>query len=271
MILSSISFALVNLCVKFLHHIPVNELIFFRSIISLSISYVIIKKANIPFFGNNRSWLIGRGIFGVTALTMFFSTIKSIPIASATTIQYLSPIFTVIFAMFLLKEKIKPYQWLLFLIAFCGVLLIKGFDNQLETKYVLLGIGSAFCSGIAYNCIMKCRETDKPITVVMYFPLIATPVMGIWCLFDWKTPEGIEWLLLLFIGFMTQIAQLTMTKALHSESSSKIMPIKYIGAIWAIIIGYTVFDERLNYVTMIGIFLVLLGVVTNTLIKSKSQ
>ena len=270
MILSSISFALVNLCVKYLKHIPVNELVFFRSIISLSISYYIIKKMDIPFFGNNKKWLFARGFFGVTALTMFFFTIKAIPIASATTIQYLSPIFTVIFAMFLLKEKIKPYQWLLFLVSFSGILLMKGFNDDLETKYVLLGLASAFCSGIAYNCIMKCRETDNPITVVMYFPLVATPIMGVWCLFDWVTPIGWDWVLLIFIGFMTQIAQLTMTKALHSEKSAVIMPIKYIGAIWAIIIGYTVFDESLNFLTCIGIFLVLLGVITNAILKPKT-
>jgi len=124
MLLSSLSFSVVNLMVKiltnakgqfqFIQDYPPYEIVFFRSIISLTICIFIIKQQKIPFFGYNKKWLIIRGIFGATSLTLFFYTLKNLPIAVATTIQYLSPISTIIFAIFLLKQKVKPIQWLFF-------------------------------------------------------------------------------------------------------------------------------------------------------------
>ena len=272
MLVSSICFALVNWCVKELKHIPVNELVFFRSVVSLSICLYLTKTLGLPWLGNNKKWLLARGVFGATALTIFFFTIKGIDLASATTIQYLSPVFTVIIAVYLFGERIKTLQWLLFLISFSGIVLIKGFENDsAKNLFIVLGIISAFFAGIAYNCIVKCRNTDHPVTVVMYFPLVALPVMGIWSLFEWVTPAGIEWLLLLIIGILTQIAQLSMTKALHMDSTGRVIPVKYIGAIWAILIGYFVFDENLKLLTYIGIILVVSGIMLNTLLTKVNK
>ncbi len=282
MLLSSLSFALVNICVKLLannngiipdlQEYPVHELVLFRSIISLSICIVIIRYKKIPFFGNNKKWLILRGVFGVTSLTMFFITLKNLPIAIATVIQYLSPLFTVIFAMYFLKEKVKPIQWIFFLIALGGVWII-GYarDSNIEFDLVwfFVGIGSAIISGLAYNSIMMCRKTDEPITVVMYFPLIATPVMIIACFFyGFIIPQGIEWLILLLIGIITQIAQVTMTRAFHSDAAARITPVKYIGAIYAVLIGLFIFDETLGLYSSLGISLILIGVLLNTFLKT---
>jgi len=271
-LLSSLTYALVNFCVKFLHHIPTHEIVFFRSVISLTICIFWIRKLGIPFFGNNIKWLLVRGFAGMTALFMFFLTIKQMPLASATTIQYISPIFTVLLATQIMNEKVKPVQWLLFLIAFAGVLMIKGFDQRISYLYLGVGVVSAFISGIAYNGIMKCRTTDHPITVVMYFPLIATPIMGTACItIDWVMPQGFEWLLLLLLGILTQVAQIYMTKALHTDHSSTIMPFKYIGVIYALIIGFLFFDESLPALSFVGIGVVIAAVILNALVKNPNK
>ncbi|MEX2596674.1 MAG: DMT family transporter, partial [Salibacteraceae bacterium] len=207
-LLSSLAYAVVNFCVKFLENIPTHEIVFFRSIISLAICIVWIRQLGIPFFGKNKKWLLIRGFSGMTALFLFFTTIKHMPLASATTIQYISPIFTVLLATQMQSERVRPVQWILFALAFIGVIMIKGFDERISFFYLGLGIASALISGLAYNAIMKCRKTDHPITVVLYFPLIATPIMGTACLtINWVTPQGTEWLLLLVMGVFTQIAQ----------------------------------------------------------------
>jgi drug/metabolite transporter (DMT)-like permease len=81
-------------------------------------------------------------------------------------------------------------------------------------------------------------------------------------------PKGIEWLLLLIIGIFTQIAQMLLTKALHQNSASLITPFQYLGSIYAMLMGYFIFDERLNFLIIIGVGLILIGVVANTLIKA---
>lgn len=263
---------MVNFCVKYLDTIPTHEIVFFRSLVSVLISVAMIKRLGLPMFGNNKKWLLIRGFAGMTALFMFFTTIKHMPLASATTIQYLSPIFTVLLATQMQGEAVKKAQWFLFALAFVGVFLIKGFDDSISLTYLLIGVASSFISGISYNAIMKCRKTDHPITVVFYFPLVAVPVMGLACVFfGWVTPVGVEWVLLLVMGVFTQIAQIYMTKALHADHSSRVMPFKYFGVIYALLIGIIGFGEYVPHASLIGIGLVIIAVIANTLVKNPNQ
>jgi drug/metabolite transporter (DMT)-like permease len=267
MFLSVVLFAGVNTCVKYLSDLPTHEIVFFRSVVQLALSAAFVVNAGLPFFGNNKPWLITRGISGMIALFLFFYTLQRMPMASATTIQYLSPIFTVLLAILINKERVKPIQWLFFLIAFSGVVMIKGFDPRVTTQLLLMGIGSAVLLGVSYNAIMKCKHTDHPVTIVMYFHLIAFPVMGIWTYFDWQMPTGRDWILLLVIALLSQVAQVAMAKALHADQAARVTPIKYFGSVMALIIGYTIFDERLNWLSFSGIALVMIGVIFNAFVK----
>jgi len=282
-LLSGFCFILVNFLVKMLggnndlssyfefQTYGAHELVFFRSLVSFIISAAIIKKRGVPFFGNNKKWLLIRGIAGVIALTIFFFTLQKLPLAVAAILQYLSPIFTVILAAFILKEKIFKIQWILIILAFCGVLLV-GYDNLLPKSnvtidpiWMILGIVSSFFSAIAYVAIVKLKKTDQPITIVLYFPMLALPFTGIWCLFKFVQPIGWEWLVLILIGVFTQMAQILMTKALHTADTAKIIPFQYLGAVYAILIGWFIFDERLSGILFIGMFIIIVCVILNTI------
>lgn len=273
MILSSFAFSLMHLCVKALPHIPVFELVFFRSIISLIISYVALKRKNVPVFGTNKKVLLARGMFGVTALTLFFITLQNIPLAGAVTIQYLSPVFTAIFAIWLLKEKMQNRQWLFFALAFLGVFLLKGFDISGEISYKFVGVGmvSACFSGLAYNCIRLLRKTEHPLVVVFYFPLVATPIMGVLSFFQWVSPQGTDWLYLLMLGGITQVAQIYMTKGIQSDVAGNIMTYKYVGVLFAFAYGYFFFGETYSLMSLFGIFLLLSGVILNIVFKYRQK
>lgn len=271
MFLSVCGFAGVNTFVKLLNDFPAHELIFFRSLISLILCFYALRHNTNNFFGNNKKWLIIRGLTGVTALTLFFITIQNISLANAVSIQYLSPLFTVLIGIVLLKEKVKKIRWLFFALAIIGVFVIKGVNADLEWKYLLIGLASAFFAGLAYNAVRKCKDSDDPIRVVMYFPLIATPVMGLWCLQSFKIPVGIDYLFILLMGVLTQFAQINMTKALQSNEASVVTPVKYVGAIFAVAIGYFLFDEILSPSNLFGIALILLAVLLNSFTKNISK
>ena len=271
MLVSSFAFSLMHLCVKALPHIPVFELVFFRSIVSLLISFTSLKQKKIYVLGNNKKVLLARGFFGVTALTLFFITLQNLPLAGAVTIQYLSPIFTAFFAIWILNEKIKNRQWFFFALAFLGVLTLKGFDisGQISFKYVGIGLVSACLSGLAYNCIRLLRNTEHPLVVVFYFPLVATPIMAVLSYFNWVKPQGIDWVYLILLGIITQIAQIYMTKGIQSDRAGNIMTYKYIGVLFAFGYGYLFFGETYSFMSIFGIFLLLSGVLLNIVFKYK--
>ncbi|MDG1145842.1 MAG: DMT family transporter [Flavobacteriales bacterium] len=271
MFISSFAFSLMHLCVKALPNIPVFELVFFRSFISLLISFTSLKSKNIPIFGVNKKILLIRGFIGVTALTLFFNTLQNIPLASAVTIQYLSPIFTALFAVWILKERMKKIQWVFFAMAFLGVFILKGFDTsgQLSYFYISIGLISACLSGVAYNCIRLLRKTEHPLVVVFYFPLVATPIMAVLSFFNWVQPQGIDWFYLLLLGILTQVAQIYMTKGIQSDSAGNIMIFKYIGVLFALIYGYLFFGETYSFLSILGIFTLILGVLLNMFFKDR--
>lgn len=286
MFLSGICFIVVNTFVKLLgpnnpenilgevQSFPAHELVLARSIVSFIISFIIIKQRKLPVFGNNKKWLLIRSVAGMFALTIFFHTVHHLPMAVAVTVQYLAPIFTILFAMILLKEKVKAIQWLFIGMSFSGGLLIlfsKGDSSisagELSVFWLGLGLISAVLSGIAYTAIMKLKTTDAPITIVFYFPMISIPFMIILCLFDFTMPHGMEWIYLLLIGIFTQLAQISLTKALHEGTASAIIPVQYLGAIYAFIVGYFIFKETLSNTIVLGTVLVLSGVIINALLK----
>ena len=285
-LLSGICFFVVNFFVKMLgqpdsapitglQKYPAHELVFARSLISFTISFVIIRYRKLPLLGNNRRWLLLRGTAGMVALTLFFFTLHELPLAIASVLQYLSPIFTVMIAHQLFKEQVNRWQYLASLLAFSGVVLI-GISSlteavtgeELDLFWMILGVISAFLSGVAYNAISKLKTTEEPINIVIYFPMLALPLTGVWCLFDFTLPRGIEWLLLLTIGIFTQMAQVLMTKAFMFGQTAVVAPFQYVGAIYALISGWFIFDERLSTWNLVGISVILIGVLLGTIMRN---
>jgi len=270
MLLATLFFSLMNVFVKMVPNIPAIEIVFFRSLISLVLSYVFLSHQRVNIWGNNKKILLSRGAVGAIALILYFTTLQVIPLASAVTIQFLSPIFTSILGIYLVKEKVAPLQWVFFLIAFAGVVIVQGFDPRITTFYVIIGVIAAFFAGLAYNLIRKLKHTEHPLVIVFYFPLVTLPITGIYSAFDWVQPEGWkEWFLLLLIGVFTQVAQYFMTKAYQAEELSKIASLKYIGIIYALGFGYVFFEETFNLMTYLGMTVVLVGVVLNIWYKNK--
>ena len=124
MLLSTFSFAIMNALVKFLIDYSTFQLVFFRSLGSLFITYGFLKSQKIDMLGNHKKLLIFRGLAGVVSMILFFWGIHYINIGSAVTLRYVAPIFAGILAVFFLGEIIKPIQWIFFITSFIGVFFI---------------------------------------------------------------------------------------------------------------------------------------------------
>ncbi len=271
MLLSTLFFSLMNVCVKAVPHIPAAEVILFRSVVSLIMSFVVLRRAHLSVLGSkrNRWWLVARGATGATALLLFFNTLQHIPLATAATVQYISPIFTAILGIFLVKEHVKPWQWVFFLISFAGIIVINGIETEIDTFYLWLGVLSSLFSGLAYTIIRKLNTKEHPLVIIFYFPLVTIPIVGTYTMFNWVRPEGWDWALLLLVGVLTQLGQYYMTMSYQAEEISKVANLNYIGIIYALVLGYFLFGEEFSLLTYSGMALVLLGVFLNMRFKSR--
>ena len=269
MLLSTLSFAFMNALVKYLIDYSTFQLVFFRSLGSLFITFGFLKYKKINMLGNQKILLMLRGLVGVTSMILFFWGIHYISIGSAVTLRYVSPIFAGILAVFFLREVIKPLQWGFFLIAFTGVFLIKSYDPSGSNFGVFLVLVAAFFSAVVYILISKIGKKDHPVVVVHYFMVTATLVGGVGCIFFWVRPDLEDLLLLSSLGFFGFFGQLFMTKAFQNAEAHMVAPFKYVEVLFTIIFGFFVLKEEYDFYQFLGTFLVILGLVLNVWYKSK--
>ncbi len=269
MLLAALFFAGMHVLIKTLVDYHVLEIIFFRSIITAVICIFYLRSRNIPMRGNNQKNLFLRAFFGVMTMSLFFITLQRMPMGASVTLKYLSPIFAAVFAVIFLKEIIRPLQWLFFLTAFAGVLMMKGFDPRIDTINLILGITGAVFGGLVYVMIRKIGTSEHPMVIINHFMLFATTLAGIGMIPFWHTPALYEWGVLLGIGTLGYFGQVYMTKALQVEMASKVAPVKYSEVIFSLVLGMIWFDEGYSFMSLIGIFVIIGSMLMNLVAKGR--
>jgi drug/metabolite transporter (DMT)-like permease len=275
--LAVVFFAVMNVAIKYVAHLPTFELVFFRALIAASIAYTTLRVKGIPAWGNRKGLLILRGVFGFGALSMFIATLQNMPMATALVIQYMSPVFVAILGIFLLKEPMRPLQWVWLAMAFAGVVLIKGFDPRVSVLYLVIGIASCILSAFAYTTVRSLKDTDHPLVVVFYFPLVTLPVSAFLMWYQWRHTTFTEfivdhhtvedWIWIVVMGVFAQLGQIFMTLSLHLEKANVVSSMSYLGMIFGLIFGYFLFGETYQIWAAAGIFLVLAGVLLNVFVR----
>lgn len=269
-LISSIAFSAMNVLIKQVSRLPAFELVFFRSIGTLSLVYFLLLKNKIPPLGSKRPILFLRAFVGLTSLSLYFWALKTIQVGTATSLRYMSPIFAAILSVIILKEKMKPIQWGFFFLAFLGVLIIKGFNIDVSLIGLTAILTSAFLVGLVFVLIRKIGTSDHYLVIIFYFMFASFLVSGTVCLFQWETPVGIEWFYLLASGIVGFVGQMAMTQALQMEETNAIVPFKYSEIIFTLIAGWVLFGEQQSIYSLLGIACILVAVLSNTLIKLKA-
>jgi drug/metabolite transporter (DMT)-like permease len=202
-------------------------------------------------------------------MSFFFMATKYLPIGTAVSLRYMAPIFAAVFAVLLLKEQVKPVQWLFFSVAFAGVIVLKGFDANLDAYGLVLIFISAIFSGLVYVVISKIGKGDHPVVVVNYFMVISVIVGGLMSIHNWIAPIGLEWLMLLGLGVFGYFGQVFMTKAFQVASTNQVAPLKYLEVIFTVLFGVFIFGEIYTLWSLLGIAMIILALILNALYKKR--
>ncbi|PWK28523.1 drug/metabolite transporter (DMT)-like permease [Arcicella aurantiaca] len=276
MLISTFCFSMMQAFIKMMPQFNSFQHIFFRSIIGWILSVSYLKFYHIPLIGKNSKLLVLRALVGSVSMFSFFYILTRIPFASSVALKYLSPIFTTIAAIIFLKEKVKPIQWLFFLMSFIGILIMKGFDTRISFFDLSIGILSAVFGGLLFIVIKKIGDDDHQLVILHYFMFISATVSGIICLFQkgdkvWQLPTPTESLGLLSIGLVGFFAQNYFTKAVQSSEKASILSnLRYLEAAYAFIIGYFVFNETYNLQSFMGLFLIFTGLLLSLKFRTKN-
>jgi len=265
MLVASLFFAMMTVFTKLLADVPIAEIIFIRALIALVLCLLGIWRLRISPWGHNKPGLFLRGLAGVVSLVQGFWLLHEIPLAAATTLTHLSPIFTTLLGIWMVREKVTLVQIGYFVVCFAGVVMIQGFDTRISILHLLVGISASFCMGLAYSSVKKLGKSEHPLVIMLYFPLVCVPLTGLAMLFDFVWPSTQQWLWLGLLGLTAQGGQYCMTMSYQAAAISKVAIVSYSEVIFSIFLGLMLFDENFNLLTYAGMALVLFGVVLNIL------
>lgn len=271
MLLSAFGFALMSACVKYISNygIPVFEIVAARALVSLIISYFDVKRKRISIWGVNKPLLFVRGAVGTAALMCVYYAVATLPLAEATILQYVHPIFTALLGVLFLKERIQSST--LVCIAFCLVGLFvmvqpsMGHERGTELPLfsIIVALCGAFGSSIAYVIVRKLSQTEDSSVIIFYFPLVALPVstLLIWDNFVW--PSLYLTIILVFVGIFTQIGQYGLTKAMQTQAAGKASAYSYVQIVFSALLGVWIFNEVPSVWTYLGGGLIVAGALIN--------
>ena len=251
------------------------EIVFFRNLIGVVLILYALRHTPPKLMGGKFHLLITRGVFGFTAMILFFYTITVIPLGEAITLNKTSPLFGTVLAFYLLKEHLNKTTMLALLIGFLGIILItKPIGMSISYEH-FLGVLGGFFAAAAYTTIKKIKDIYDARVIVLSFVGIGTLLPGLLFLLapyvevhsslaflfeEFKMPQTSSlWLLIGFMAFISTLSQWLLTKAYSASQISIIGVISYTNIPFAIGFGWMLGDKFPDALTFTGIGLIILG------------
>ena len=261
MFISVCAFSLMDVLVKWSDAYPVGQVLFFRGFCGIiPILFLIPRDRFLDFYKTTRPLLhFKRCLSGLIALVAIFIALRNLPLATVVSITFAAPIFTTIFSIFLLKEKVGLYRWLAVLVGFVGIIVITepGFSS-LNLYYIYPII---FCLGLSYVAIaIRKLSTTEPVWLISFFFSFSIAILGLLSLFQgWVMPNFLDLFLLSMVGILGGLANLWLSQSYKYSEVSLVTPLKYLALVFAIIFGYFIWSEVPTLKTLMGALLVILS------------
>ncbi|MDE0058572.1 MAG: DMT family transporter [Defluviicoccus sp.] len=201
---------------------------------------------------NNLRLYAVRAAFAYSAMFCGYYAVRLITIADAVALQFTLPIFTLIFAVILLKERAYAHRWIATVLGFVGVLIIVRPGFAEVNAGVAIALAAALLFGVVDVSTRFLARDDGIRTILFYGFVMQVPIAAIPAAVTWVTPTlaDLPWIL----AFATAAlgAQICITKSLAAAEASLVSPVLYLRLPMVALIGFVFFDELPSVWTWVG-------------------
>ncbi|MEQ8658764.1 MAG: DMT family transporter [Hyphomicrobiales bacterium] len=267
-LLSVLAFTFMVTGVKVLgDSVPVGQIVFARAFFGLIPLAIMIQYQHTwssALATKRPIGHVGRAIIGASAMTLWFMALSRLPLPDATAISFAQPLITTALAVVILGEVVRLYRWSAVIVGFLGVLiilspnlgLIGALDDETRSLGAMLALASAGFMALAQVYVRQLIKSESTTAVVFYFSAI-TSVFALATLpFGWVMPDATTWALLIGLGLLGGIGQILLTHSFRLAPASVVAPFDYTAMIFALIVGYFLFDEVPGLAVLAGSVLV---------------
>ncbi len=261
MFMSICAFSLMDIIVKWSVDYPIGQVLFFRGFFGIIFYFFIIPKNRLhDFYQTKRPGLhFLRCFSGLIALVSIFIALRELPLATVVSISFAAPIFTTIFSIFLLNEKVGIFRWLAVIVGFVGILIItQPGISDLNIYYIFPII---FCLGLSYVAIsIRQLSTTEPVWLISFYFSLSITILSFFTIPNgWVMPSLNHLVLLSLVGIFGGVANLWLSQSYKYSEVSLVTPLKYLALVFAIFFGYFIWEEIPTFKTLIGAFLVIIS------------
>lgn len=252
-------------------HVPPGEAVFFRSFFAIPVILLWLAlrgdlrtglKATSPL---NHFW---RGFVGTAAMGLGFAALGMLPLPEVTALGYAAPLLVVIFAAMFLNEQVGVVRIGAVALGLGGVLIVLAprltalSGPTMETMQAvgaMLALTGSICAALAQIYVRKLVQTEETSAIVFYFSITSTLLSLLTIPFGWVIPSGPEFGLLVMAGLLGGLGQIFLTSSYRFADASVVAPFDYASILFALGIGYFIFDEVPTRAMLTGASLVILA------------
>jgi len=268
MIVASFSFACMGVCVKLASEsYSAAEIVFYRAAISLVFMVVLVRVRKIPMATPHWKFQLSRSVCGFVSLLCYFYAISLLPLATAVTLSYTSPLFLAIYLAWFGKMPWRISVLAALGLGFIGVvLLLRPTFHADQLVGGLFGIATGIISAMAYYNVRELGELgETEERTVFYFTLFSTVVSALWMvLYEFHAVDLRGGLLLVGVGASATVAQLTMTRAYKRGNTLVAASLAYTTVIFASLFGMFLWQENLSPGAWMAIALIVISGLIST-------
>ena len=251
--------------------VPPGQAVFFRSLFAIPVILTWLAVRGDLRTGLRVTSPMGhfwRGFVGTAAMGLMFAGLGLLPLPEVTALGYTAPLLTVVFAAMFLDERVGLFRIGAVALGLVGVLIVLAPRLSTltgETVQTTQAVGAvmvlmgATCAALAQIYIRKLVATEQTSAIVFYFSATSTLLSLLTIPFGWTIPGGTETVYLILAGLIGGIAQIFLTSAYRFADASVIAPFDYASMLFAIVIGYFIFDEVPTVQMLAGAALIVLA------------
>jgi len=235
-------------------------LVFLRSAFGLIVITPFALRRGGEFLRTPRLGLhVTRAAFSIGALSCFYYAVSQIGLGEAILLNASSPLFIGVLAIFMLGERLESRAIIALALGFVGVVMLLKPGTSLFDFGAMIGASSALFVAFAKIFIRRMADTEPVLRTVFYFGVFSTVLSALPLLWLWQTPSAFAVGCMVLAALFATIGQTALTQAFTHNTAASVAPFSYVTVMLGGALGWVVWNERPDVLSVIGAGFVISG------------
>jgi len=231
---------------------------FFRAFFSVLLLAPMILTGRVkPWQSQRIQGHFWRTAMGTTSMVLGFYAVSMLPLADATALAFSQPLFSVVLAALVLREKVRWRRWSATIVGFIGVLVMVRPGSGSLQPGAAVALLNALASATSILLVRRLSDSEKPLMILTQFALFSTLLLAGPAIWFWKWPSAWGWALAIGVSISATIGQYFWVQAFAVGEMSAVAPFDYLRLPFAVFVGWMIWSEMPVIWTYVGAAIVI--------------